>query len=532
MKDKFQGCLIGGAVGDALGYPVEFMSISQIRAKYGERGISRYELIKGVARISDDTQMTLFTANAALFGFTRIKLRGIGAIWPEYYWMAYRDWYKTQIYASQNEMRSNEHEKPYLWLCGIDELYSRRAPGTTCMNAIENNKMGTIEDPINNSKGCGGVMRVAPVGLFHRLLDANEHRPDWGHSYSSDDEIVLTGARVAALTHGHPLGYITAGTFSYLIADIVKDERPKRLQACVERSIQITKQCFPDSAGCDYLCQLLERAVNFACQNIEDVLAIDLLGQGWVAEEALAIAVYCALKYCDDFERAIVAAVNHSGDSDSTGAICGNILGAYLGLSAIPLYYIEKLEIGDVILDIANDLYIGCPVDEYTVDDTAMQQRWLRKYVEFYNTGVYPRIVKGLDISRITPNMVKKLDDNEIFVFGSNLGGRHGGGAARTALRWGAIPGQGVGAQGQTYAIPTMFGSVNAIKPYIDEFIGYAKTYSRMRFLVTELGCGIAGFTPADIAPLFTDAVDVYNIHLPGSFWEILKKTNPFAGFQ
>ncbi|MEA5100796.1 MAG: hypothetical protein VB011_09845 [Bacteroidales bacterium] len=125
---------------------------------------------------------------------------------------------------------------------------------------------------------------------------------------------------------------------------------------------------------------------------------------------------------------------------------------------------------------------------------------------------------------RVTPKWIDKLEEGEIFVFGSNLGGMHGGGAARIALKWGAVMGKGVGLQGQTYAIPTMQGGVPTIKPYVDEFILFAKNNSQLKFLVTEIGCGIAGFTPKEIAPLFQQAIDdnIENIYLPQSFLDIL----------
>ena len=125
--------------------------------------------------------------------------------------------------------------------------------------------------------------------------------------------------------------------------------------------------------------------------------------------------------------------------------------------------------------------------------------------------------------NRITPDHIRSLGRNEIFVFGSNLQGMHGGGAARIAVvDFGAIMGQGVGLQGQSYAIPTMQGGVNTIKPYVDEFIAFAKQHPELTFLVTKIGCGIAGFTPSEIAPLFAGAVNVPNIHLPMDFWKEL----------
>ncbi|GHT79202.1 hypothetical protein AGMMS50262_22630 [Bacteroidia bacterium] len=123
--------------------------------------------------------------------------------------------------------------------------------------------------------------------------------------------------------------------------------------------------------------------------------------------------------------------------------------------------------------------------------------------------------------ARISAPWIKALSKNEIFVFGSNLAGHHGGGAARLAMNWGTIWGQGVGLQGQTYAIPTMFGSVDEIKPYVDEFLNFAKEHSELKFLVTEIGCGIAGWTVEEIAPLFSRAIseNIENVYLPESFW-------------
>ena len=122
-----------------------------------------------------------------------------------------------------------------------------------------------------------------------------------------------------------------------------------------------------------------------------------------------------------------------------------------------------------------------------------------------------------------TPERITELNPNEIFVFGSNLAGSHGGGAALLAYnRFGAIWGQGVGLQGQSYGIPTMQGGVETIKPYVDEFIEFAKQHPEFKFLVTRIGCGIAGFRDEEIAPLFNDAIDVGNVILPKDFVEVL----------
>jgi len=123
---------------------------------------------------------------------------------------------------------------------------------------------------------------------------------------------------------------------------------------------------------------------------------------------------------------------------------------------------------------------------------------------------------------RISPKWIDKLNENEIFVFGSNLQGFHGGGAARLAMHWGAIWGNGTGIQGQTYAIPTMQGGIETMKPYVDDFLKFAQTHPELNFIVTEIGCGIAGFTVKEIAPLFKEAASESNVFLPRSFYEVL----------
>ncbi|MCM1110996.1 MAG: hypothetical protein NC336_07310 [Clostridium sp.] len=124
-----------------------------------------------------------------------------------------------------------------------------------------------------------------------------------------------------------------------------------------------------------------------------------------------------------------------------------------------------------------------------------------------------------------TPEFISRLNPDEVFVFGSNLRGMHAGGAARIALdKFGAVWGQGVGPQGQCYAIPTMQGGVETIKPYVDQFIEYARECDQNTFLVTRIGCGIAGFRDEEIAPLFDEAYDFYNVRLPRTFALIIER--------
>ena len=367
--DKFLGCLIGGAAGDALGYAVEFLSEPAISARYGNEGITEYRLQGGLARISDDTQMTLFTANGLLAGKTRGCMRGIMAPYPSYIAQAYQEWYKTQVsdFPAEKDFQ-------ICWLLNLPGLYAQRAPGNTCMDAIEAGCRGSIEEPVNNSKGCGGVMRVAPVGLY--LGDA------WTAGLAAD----LVAADAAALTHGHEMGYIPAAMLAHIVR-LVSHSQEIFLEQAVQDGMEAVRRIFPQAEHLPEFLEKIQLALELAKKDGRDLDAIHALGPGWCGDEALAVAVYCALKYQDDFDKAIRAAVNHGGDSDSTGAIAGNILGAYLGLSRIPEKYTQNLELLDVLTEIAEDLYYDCQINESRIPEEPRDIAWEKKYASITYTG-------------------------------------------------------------------------------------------------------------------------------------------------
>ena len=362
--DKYRGCLIGGAAGDALGYAVEFLDIASIKRTYGAQGITSYDLVNGKVLISDDTQMTLFTANGLLLGTTRGKTRGIMGTYSSYINFCYKDWYRTQT-----ESYPLKEGYTYTWLVNVPQLFSRRAPGNTCLTAIAQGKPGTPEQPINDSKGCGGIMRAAPIGLYF---------PDNGIIHKTQEEIDQIGAESAALTHGHPLGYIPAAALVHIVS-LAAHRDDLSLSEIIEDTKRAVSLQFKGNAYLSDFLLLLDKAVSLAGQDLNDDQAIAMLGEGWVAEETLAIAVYCALKYPEDFDKALIASVNHSGDSDSTGSVTGNILGAYLGLRAIPQKYTDNLELFEVIQEIADDLYQDCQISEYEQSPDGV---WENKYIQ------------------------------------------------------------------------------------------------------------------------------------------------------
>lgn len=346
LQDRIRGSLIGGAIGDALGYPIEFIfSFKAIQSRYGENGITRLDTRQhwlpeeeqaDKAVFSDDTQMTLYTAN----GLLNAKKQNLA---PKYgIALAYIEWYLIQVGKKSGKYKN-------CWLSSIPELNKRRAPGNTCLTALEAIHHG--KEPFNNSKGCGGVMRIAPIPLYAAV--------DNRMNIIQTDQLA---ADAAEITHQHPLGFIPAALMAHIIYRLAQDEQRTQdaFVSYIEEGLAALDQIFPQNPQeVNQMKKLIGLAIQFAYNEKSDLLNIEFLGEGWVAEETLAIALYCAIRYFDNFEQALIASVNHGGDSDSTGAVTGNILGAAIGYTALPQHFKDNLEQVDVILHMADDLYRG-----------------------------------------------------------------------------------------------------------------------------------------------------------------------------
>ena len=364
--DKYRGCLLGGAAGDALGYAIEFDREEAIAARYGSHGIRDYQLDeRGLAPFSDDTQMTLYTANSLLCSLAALSAQASGgtqdsgdgptlvsptlapatlpsptalaAYAPAQMAQFYVEWMYTQVSPFPLA-------EPKAWISSLPELFASRAPGVTCMNACD--AMASGAKAVNNSKGCGGIMRMAPVGLINTC-------PSF-----SGVELQCLGAQLAELTHCHELGWMPAGVFAHIVSLLSRNEASS-VRETATQALNTLPEAFPNAHYLGPLQELLRYTLRLADSDIPDLEAIHALGEGWVAEEALAIGLLCSLRHEDDFAGAITSAVNHGGDSDSTGAIAGNIVGAHLGLAGIPQCYLEHLELRDTISKIADDLFTG-----------------------------------------------------------------------------------------------------------------------------------------------------------------------------
>jgi ADP-ribosylglycohydrolase len=367
-KSRIHGCLLGGALGDSLGYAVEFDDISAIRARFGPAGLQDFSALDAGSPFSDDTQMTLYTADGLLEALEWAN-DGVSADINACLWLAYLRWLATQGVA----LPPSAPVQPPRWIDDQQVLKNRRAPGNACLSGLATGEMGTMQRPVNpESKGCGTVMRSAPFGLIPHLA------PETVYKLSAD---------AASLTHGHPAARQSAGVFSLIIHGLatghgLREGAESALGQLHGGVLRKGENPDPD------LVARLEAALQLAGespdpQNLlspEDL--VRELGEGWVAEEALAVALYAVLATVQEtgtetatqsetptadpgaaklraeahFRAAIAVAVNHSGDSDSTASIAGNILGAYYGEQCLPADWLAALEAPEVIRGMASRL--------------------------------------------------------------------------------------------------------------------------------------------------------------------------------
>jgi ADP-ribosylglycohydrolase len=359
-RARVRGCLLGGAIGDALGGPVEFDDGRSIVAKHPD-GLRAF--VPGGAgwpagTVTDDTQMTLFTLEGLIRANVRTD-RGLGftvAVVQH----AYDRWLDTQTLPRPSGERDG-------WLHGEQWLYARRAPGNTCLTALTEARKGAAKIPqfgaqaINNSKGCGGVMRVAPFGLLPQRFPT-----EW---------VFDAAAEAAGYTHGHPTGKLASGTLAVIVHELCDGAG---LDDAISRATDVLVQ----HEGHEETSTALKLARHLAATAPAGPVTVERLGGGWIAEEALAIAVYAALAHPgpDQVLDALALAVTHSGDSDSTGAICGNLLGALHGETALPAELVFTVEGRSVILQLADDFALEFTQRERLHGDYGPHTAWTTRY--------------------------------------------------------------------------------------------------------------------------------------------------------
>lgn len=341
LADRFTGCLLGGAVGDALGYPVDNFDRSEIIARYGKNGIKAPEIDKnhGCALISDETQMTLFTAEGIMWADSLGAKQELSS-YTTYVFYSYQRWLYTQeeMLASREYAHVLDKNGEFQSMLMGDDMHCFRDPSSDCLMTLKRaaaHGYGRLTHKINDCKDFSGVMRVAPAGLY----------------FCRDSERAFRmAAEFAAITHTHPTGYLAAGAFGAIIAELIAG-------GDIEEAVDVAMYILKGYDGCMETYRALDYARSLDAGSAPPLEAVSCLGKGASAEEALSIAVYCALCHSENAENALLLSVNHDGNSNSTGSICGNIMGAYLGAKALPKKWLKKLELAQLITEISDKLY-------------------------------------------------------------------------------------------------------------------------------------------------------------------------------
>jgi len=350
---RVRGSLLGGAIGDQLGAGIEFDPIHTIREKHGPAGVTGFVASWGrkQGRFTDDTQMTLFVAEGLIRADNQAWRQGdCDPLIP--LTDAHLRWLHTQGVPAEGAQGVEAKGFGTVvsgWLIGHDVLHHERAPGNSCLLGLKSLPRDPLVPARNDSKGCGGVMRMGPVGLAFPI--------DWNPFEMAAD--------FAGITHGHPTGRLAAGALAAVVSELCAG-------APLRAAIAVAVAELSEWEGADETLEAIRGATQLAGEVRE---AGELpspeqleshLGGGWVAEEALALALCCSLiaedahaagASIDEAVRAgLLLAVNHSGDSDSTGAICGNLLGARFGEGCLPTDWLRDLEASELIATVADDL--------------------------------------------------------------------------------------------------------------------------------------------------------------------------------
>ena len=357
-QDIFRGCLLGLAVGDAMGYTVDTKTLEQIQEAYGPNGLLGYDLVNGYADVTSYTQLAAFAANGLLFGMTRGQLQGRMAPLVRYIAVAVREWSRSQHYC--------EPERNYCWLSTVPELKRRRCMDTWMLATLGRNQVGTMEEPIGRSDNPAALPEVIPIALLAKELNL------------SDEERNRLGAEAVALTHGDPEAFISGAALTHVMGHIAAGAS-MHLEELVEDTLNAIQFQFgreyPQTAK---LWELSRMALTLAqSETITQMEAMEQL-QCRSAAEVLAGVLYACATCRNDFDAAMITAVNHSGRSAAVGAITGAILGARMGEAALPEFYLECLEPTHILLDLADDLYHGCPMGS---GSNLFDDDWDRKYI-------------------------------------------------------------------------------------------------------------------------------------------------------
>lgn len=352
FRARVRGALLGGAIGDALGAGAGGRGLDDLRAAYGPEGLTEFQAADGRrGAVTAATQMTLFSVD----GLIRAQVRRDTGAWhpPTDLHHAYLRWA-----ATQRDWGPDERRRDNGWLAGEEWLYSRRGPARACLTGLGDTAMGTLQAPKNpTARDAGALVRSAPFGLL----------VGW------EPELVCQLAvECAAQTHGHPTAYLSAGAYAVIVHGLARGET---LDASVQRGLALLAA----RPGHQPVTDALKEALGAVRQGIPGPGRVAALGENGFAEEVLAVAVYCTL-VGEDIRQGLRLAVNHDGPSEATGAVCGALLGALHGETALPPAWLCELEGRGTLLELADDFAMEMTQGPALHGPTLSAPGWLARY--------------------------------------------------------------------------------------------------------------------------------------------------------
>ena len=350
---RYQGCLLGLAVGDAMGSPIDKKCWEEICQDYGPNGLLGYDLVNGCAEITSYTQLAAYVSNGLLLGMSRYQPENYG----KFIYAALKEWAKCQ----QTRMMP---ERTLCWVSRVAPMRRRLCMDTRMLDTLSRDTVGTLEHPINASYLPSGLTCSAVIGLF---FNAGRMEPR---------QVGALGAETIALTSGDPETILSGAILAYSIAGIVQDgELPLKTQ--FTHAVEAVRAQFGDRyPQIEKIAALVEKAITLTTDaELTPLVAMTIL-ECTTAAECLAGAMYTAMIHAENFDEGMITAVNHSGRSGAVGAIAGAILGAKLGVEALPDFYLESLDAVDVLKELATDMTQGKQITRI-FDDS-----WDQKYVQ------------------------------------------------------------------------------------------------------------------------------------------------------
>jgi ADP-ribosylglycohydrolase len=356
---SYRGCLLGLAIGDAMGKAVDCRSLGEIREDYGPGGLQGYDLVNGYADISSYTQLAAFTCNGLLVGITRGQTRGTMAPFVQYIALASREWA-----ASQNVW--GRPDQNFCWLLRQTAMCRRNSMDTRMQDTLSRPRLGTLESPINNYNNPGSITTAVGVGLFS---DKNR---------MGREETGRLGAEAVALTHGGAAAFLSGAVVAHIVR-LLLHKQDLSLEKAFSTAATVMVEQFGHQYSQAYeIEKLIRHAIIFSqTKNLKGWEAMERL-RCESAPQVLAGAVYASLACEGDFDRAMALAVNHSGRSAAVGALVGAFLGLRMGDSAFDEFYVKCLEPAEILLELADDLFQGCPME---MGNRMFDDDWTGKYI-------------------------------------------------------------------------------------------------------------------------------------------------------